>query len=100
MYGNEELELIINEIVDKKVKAILKEKNYETPYNCKVVIVEENDDNTDPYSQYAVVRVIGYNTSVRLRNLSGELLVEGDNVRAYANSSNLSNGYIGVKYNN
>jgi hypothetical protein len=99
MYNSEHLESILSEIIDKRVKRILKDKGYETPYEGRVLAIEQSDDNSDPYAQYAEVDVIGYDTTVYLRNITGELLVRNDKVRIYANNGNLSNGYIGIKCN-
>ena len=96
---NKELENMLNEIIDKRIKLILKDKNYEVPYDGRVDSIEESDDNTDPYSQFANVIVVGYDTGVYLRNLTGELLAVDDRVRIYASNGNLANGYIGIKCN-
>lgn len=97
MYSNQALEEMLNEIIDKKVKNILKGKGLETPYEGRVEYVSQTEGNTDPYAQNADVNIIGYNTTVRLRNLSGEMLYQGNRVRVYATNSNLANGYIGIK---
>ena len=99
MYSDQALEAMFNEIIDRRIKAILKQKGFETPYEGRVDSVEEETENTDPYAQYADVSIVGYDVVVRLRNLSGELLVPGNRVRVYTNNANLSNGYIGIKCN-
>ena len=97
MDKNKELKDMLSEIIQQEIRAALKDKNIETPYDGYVVVVEEADDNTNPYAQQVTVNVVGYDTMVTLRNLSGELLNEYDRVRIYATNGNLSNGYIGVK---
>lgn len=97
--GVNDIENVLNELIEKRIKAILKQKGVETPYEGRVDSVEEETENTDPYAQYADVSIVGYNVVVRLRNLSGELLVPGNRVRVYTSNANLSNGYIGIKCN-
>lgn len=99
MYGDQALEKMLNEIIDRRVKSILKDKGFETPYEGRVESIEQPEENTDPYTQYVDVFIVGYDTTVQLRNLSGELLIVGDRVRVYANNANLSNGYVGIKCN-
>ena len=99
MYNSESLEYMLNEIIDKRVKAILKQKGYEAPYIGEVLNIEQADENTDPYAQYVSVFVVGYDVEVRLRNLSGEILSEGDRVKIYTSNGNLANGYVGIKCN-
>ncbi len=99
MTMGKELEDIMEEIIDRKIRAVLKEKNYETPYDGVIDAIDEPDNNSDPYAQRAAVIVPGYETSVYLRNLSGELLSANDHVKIYTAGNNLSNGYIGIKCN-
>lgn len=99
MYSNQALEEMLKEIIDKRIKSAFKDRGIEIPYDGQVQSVEEESENTDPYAQYVNVLVVGYNMVVRLRNLSGELLSQGDRVRIYTNNGNLSNGYIGIKCN-
>lgn len=107
MYSNQALEEILKEVIDRRIKSILKDKGFETPYEGRVDSVEDVNGNidtdgttiTDPYTQYANVFVVGYDVTVKLRNLSGELLVSGDRVRIYTTNSNLANGYVGIKCN-
>lgn len=99
MINNTGLEDVIGEIIDRKIKAAFKEKNYEASYDGIVDSVDEAENNNDPYSQRAEIIIPGYNAGVYLRNLSGELLSVGDHVKIYARENNLSNGYIGIKCN-
>ena len=99
MYSDQALEAMFSEIIDRRIKSILKDKGFETPYEGRVESIEQPEENIDPYAQYVDVFIVGYDTTVQLRNLSGELLGVGDRVRVYANNSNLSNGYIGIKCN-
>ena len=99
MNSSQELESMLKEIIDKRIKSVLKDKGFETPYEGVVETIEEVAENTDPYAQYVNVFVVGYNTVVYLRNLSGELLIPGNRVRIYTNNGNLANGYIGIKCN-
>lgn len=107
MYNDKALEVMLNEVIDRRIKSILKDKGFETPYEGRVESIEDVDGNidtdgtaiTDPYAQYAQVFIAGYDVVVRLRNLSGELLATRNRVRVYTNNSNLANGYIGIKCN-
>ena len=93
-----EFETMLNEIIDRKVKSILKGKNYEVPYDGYVESVVEDEENANPYSQYAYIIVAGYeNITLYLKNLTGEMLSVGDRVKIYTSDGNLSNGYIGIK---
>lgn len=102
MFSNQALETMLVELIDKRIKNTLKDKGLEVPYDGTVESIEDSEGNinpdiTDPYSQFANVSVTGYNTTVRLRNLSGEILTDGSKVRIYTNNGNLANGYIGIK---
>lgn len=99
MYNSESLESMLNEIIDRRVKNILKQKGYEVPYEGVVRSITQAEENTDSYTQSVEVFVVGYDVTVQLRNLSGEMLTEGDRVRIYTSSGNLANGYIGIKCN-
>ena len=99
MYNSESLEEMLNEIIDRRIKNVLKQQGFEAPYEGEILSVNEAEGNIDPYSQYVDVSVVGYDVVVSLRNLTGELLYVNDRVRIYANNNNLSNGYVGIKCN-
>lgn len=97
----EELYQLINDIVDKKFASLIKTNGIETSYNCKIIEIYQEEDNTDPFAQMATIVYVGDEDTMvyDVKNKSGQLLKAGDKAVVYAIKNSLSNAYIGRKYN-
>lgn len=90
-FDYEQLVVLIEKLIEKKVREILNNNGVESSFRGTVVSVE-------PDSPYVKVKFPD-EIVVSLPNNSGEDLAEGNNVIVYGSQTNIANRYIGSKLN-
>lgn len=97
----EQLVGLLNKLIENKVYDILNNLGVETTSFGKIVALDKTKSDTDGVVTAvtrASVELPDGNVVSNLLNASGEVLSIGDNVKIYGSRTNMSNRYIGIKY--
>lgn len=97
----EQLKLLIERLVENKVYDIINNLGVESVSSGKVVAIDSTQTDADGVTSEVIrasVELADGNIIPNLFNASGEILAIGDNVKIYGSRTNLSNRYIGIKY--
>ena len=97
----EQLSSLIEKLVEKKVYEILNNHGIESTSSGKIVALDKTktdaDGNITEVMRASVELADGEIVS-NLFNASEKILSIGDNVKIYGSRTNMSNRYIGIKY--
>lgn len=97
----EQLKLLIEKLIEKKVYDILNSLGIETSSSgvvSAIDIVQTDDGGNISQVTRASVALPSGEIISNLYNATGEILCIGDNVKIYGSKTDMSNRYIGVKY--
>lgn len=97
----EQLMSLLNKLIEKKVYDILNNFGIEASSSGKVVSLDKISRDTDGNISEVIrasVELPGGEIVTNLFNTSGKVLDIGDNVKIYGSRTNMSNRYIGIKY--
>lgn len=97
----EQLEKLLEKLVEKKVYKILNDIGVESTSSGKIVSLDKTKtdaDGTVTTVTRASVEMPDGSVVSNLFNASGESLSVGDNVKIFGSRTNMSNRYIGIKY--
>lgn len=97
----EQLMSLLEKLVEKKVYEMLNNLGIESVSSGKVVSLDKTradaDGNVTEVTRASIELPDGTIVS-NLNNASGETLSVGDKVKIYGSRTNMSNRYIGIKY--
>ncbi len=97
----EQLTNLIEKLVEKKVCKILNNYGVEASSFGKVISLDKTNSDTDGNIQQVIrasVELPDGSIINNLYNASDQILRMGDNVKIYGSQSDMSNRYIGIKY--
>lgn len=97
----EELTVLIEKLIEKKVYEILNNIGVEAVSSGVITSLDKTKSDTDGKITSVVrasVKLPNGELVSNIFNASGEILSVGDNVKIYGSRTNMSNRYIGIKY--
>lgn len=100
-YDYEQLKILLEKLIENKVYEILNDSGIESTSSGKIVSLDktrvDSNGNITEVVRASVELPTGEVVS-NLYNASGEIFRIGDNVKIYGSRTNMSNRYIGIKY--
>ena len=100
-FDYQQLELLINKLIEKKVYEILNKNGIESSSYGKIVKIDTINTDVDGNVTEVIrasVKLLDGTIVNSLYNASERILSVGDKVKIYGSNEDVNNRYIGIKY--